>query len=145
MYETWNYTWTLKGENAYEPADMKAGVSSRGEKGKFLFTTRAEGKLPGSVELHIQCNGFVSKTYTLYRWEDGQITKAGTAFVEGGYLTCEIEEGGIYYIENELENLDIIEPVISGTQDLEEVAEQVYGKSETVRTLKKKGNIKNRR
>ena len=142
VYETWNYTWTLKGENAYEPADMKASVSSRGEKGKFLFTTRAEGKLPGSVELHIQCNGFVSKTYTLYKWEDGQITKAGTAFVEGGYLTCEIEEGGIYYIENELENLDIIEPVISGTQDLEEVAEQVYGKSETVLTLKKKEILK---
>lgn len=142
VYETWNYTWTLKGENAYEPADMKAGVSGRQEKGKFLFTTQAEGKLPGSVELHIQCNGFVSKTYTLYKWKDGQRKKAGTASVEGGYLTCEIAEGGTYYIENELENLNSIEPVLSGTQDLEEAAAQVNEKSESMFTLKRKKTVK---
>ena len=37
VYETWNYTLTLRGANNYEPADMKAGVTSEKKDGKYFF------------------------------------------------------------------------------------------------------------
>ena len=44
VYETWNYTLTLRGANNYEPADMKAGVTSEKKDGEitFLQLRRAE-------------------------------------------------------------------------------------------------------
>ena len=47
LYETWNYTSTLRGANNYEPADMKAGVTSEKKDGKYFFTTEESGTLPG--------------------------------------------------------------------------------------------------
>ena len=37
VYETWNYTLTLRGANNYEPADMKVGVTSEKKDGKYIF------------------------------------------------------------------------------------------------------------
>lgn len=125
VYEGWNYTLTLSGENNYEPADMKAGVTGESKVGKYSFTTEESGTFPGSVELRIACNGFVSKTYVLYRQEDGKSVKAGTASVSDGYLTCSISEGGTYYIQRELVDIGTIEPMLAGTKDLKEIANQL--------------------
>ena len=50
VYETWNYTLTLRGANNYEPADMKAGVTSEKKDGKYFFTTEESGTLPGNID-----------------------------------------------------------------------------------------------
>ena len=78
VYETWNYTLTLRGANNYEPADMKAGVTSEKKDGKYFFTTEESGTLPGNIDLSIKCSGFTSKDYVLYKQENGKSVKAGT-------------------------------------------------------------------
>ena len=69
VYETWNYTLTLRGANNYEPADMKAGVTSEKKDGKYFFTTEESGTLPGNIDLSIKCSGFTSKDYVLITGE----------------------------------------------------------------------------
>ena len=142
VYETWNYTLTLRGANNYEPADMKAGVTSEKKDGKYFFTTEESGTLPGNIDLSIKCSGFTSKDYVLYKQENGKSVKAGTATVLGGYLTCSISEGGTYYIQSEPENAGTIEPVFTGTKNLQEIAEQVKETSNKKTTAKAQATSK---
>lgn len=78
----------------------------------------------------------------LYKQENGKSVKAGTATVLGGYLTCSISEGGTYYIQSEPENAGTIEPVFTGTKNLQEIAEQVKETSNKKTTAKAQATSK---
>lgn len=98
IYEGEGYTIRLKGKNVYEPADMEAGIEIKEKKSSLEFETKAQGQLPGEVELSLYTS-LEEGSYMLYYVEAGTQQQKQWATVSNGEVVCDIETGGKYVLK----------------------------------------------
>lgn len=98
LYENGEYTIRLKGKNTYTPADMKAEIEKKQEKDSLSFTVKAEGALPGEVELSIKCT-MKDGIYMLYELQDGVWREAQWTGISNGFMKCDVSKGGSYLLK----------------------------------------------
>lgn len=99
LYKGEGYSLKLKGQNTYTPADMWAGLTIKNTKTRLSFTTKAEGVLPGEVEVTVKDCKLPDGVYMLYQVKDGKEKAVQWTGVFDGKMSCDIVTGGEYILK----------------------------------------------